>query len=165
MSRTVAKAERALDTLTGLLLLALMMLTTVDVLGRNLLRQPVPGATELTELMLAGIVFLAFPKLAYRQGHIVVDLLDFLTGPRTRHIQTRCAAVLSAVTFVGLTWPLHRAALRAMEDGDTTIQLGIPLYYPLWMMSAICLVTGAAFVLGALYHSPPPIAGEETSSC
>jgi hypothetical protein len=52
-----------------------------------------------------------------------------------------------------------------MEDGDTTIQLGIPLYYPLWMMSAICLVTGAAFVLGALYHSPTPIAGEETSSC
>ncbi|MGE0097442.1 MAG: TRAP transporter small permease [Hydrogenophaga sp.] len=167
MSRVVATAERALDTLTGVLLLALMMLTTVDVLGRNLLRQPVPGATELTELMLAGIVFLAFPRLAYRQGHIVVDLLDFLTGPRTRRIQTRFAAVLSAATFAGLTWPLHRAALRVMEDGDTTIQLGIPLYYPLWLMSAVCLVTGAAFVLG-IFCNPPtetPTAGDPRTSC
>jgi TRAP-type C4-dicarboxylate transport system permease small subunit len=167
MNKTVAMAERALDAITGVLLIALMMLTTVDVLGRNLLRQPVPGATELTEILLAGIVFLSFPRLAYRQGHIVVDLLDFLTGPRTRRIQTRCAAVLSAVTFAGLTWPLHRAALRAMEDGDTTIQLGIPLYFPLWLMSAICLVTGVAFVLGA-FQPPPqktPTSGEPSTSC
>lgn len=167
MSRTVPRIERALDTLTGVLLLALMMLTTLDVLGRNLLKQPVSGATELTEILLAGIVFLSFPRLAYRQGHIVVDLLDFLTGPRTRRIQARFAAVLSALTFAGLTWPLHRAASRAMEDGDTTIQLGIPLYYPLWLMSAVCLVTGLAFVLGAFRHTPieTPAAGDTSTSC
>lgn len=167
MNKAMSALERALDTLTGVLLLALMMLTTVDVLGRNLLKQPVPGATELTELLLAGIVFLAFPRLAYRQGHIVVDLLDFLTGPRTRRVQMRFAAVLSAITFAGLTWPLHRAALRALEDGDTTIQLGIPLYYPLWMMSAVCLVTGLAFVLGALHHTPTktPEPGDTSPSC
>ena len=42
----------------GILLLATALLTLADVVGRNLLNAPVPGATELTELALVAITFL-----------------------------------------------------------------------------------------------------------
>lgn len=139
---------KAMDVVSGILLIALTLLTVLDVTGRNLLRSPVPGATELTELILAVFVFLTFPRLAYQAGHIVIDLLDPLVSHRMRRMQHAFCGVLGAVAFLGLVWPLVRLSLRAFDGGDATIQLGIPLGYFLMLMAALCGVTAVAFLLG-----------------
>ena len=60
------KIERFAANVSALLLFILMMLTLVDVAGRNLIRQPVPGASELTEILLALVIFLMLPRVALR---------------------------------------------------------------------------------------------------
>lgn len=144
---------RIMDAAAGVLIVGLTLLTLCDVAGRNLMRQPVPGATELTELILALFVFLTFPRLAYSAGHIVVDLLDPLVGARLKRAQAAMSASLGALAFVVLVWPLARLSVRAFENGDTTVQLGIPLGHLLMVMAGLAALTAIAFLLGVA--TPP----------
>ena len=45
------------DGVSSLVLFVLMVMTCIDVIGRELLNDPLDGATELTQLMLGVIVF------------------------------------------------------------------------------------------------------------
>ena len=42
---------------------------------------PIESATELTRLFMGIIVFSCLPTVSWRNGHIVVDLLDKMFGP------------------------------------------------------------------------------------
>lgn len=151
---------RWLDFLAGVLLLALTLLTLFDVAGRNLLRAPVPGATELTEIILAVFVFLTFPRLAWSGGHIVVDLLDPLVSPRGRRVQVILYGTLSTLVFAGLVWPLARLGLRALESGDATIQLSLPIGYVVIFMAIMCAATACVFFYAMLAAPQQPLIGE-----
>jgi len=142
-----------LDALAGVLLIALTLLTLFDVAGRNLIRNPVPGATELTELFLAAFVFVTFPRLAWKSGHIVVDLLDPLCNAAGRKFQALLYGVLSTATFLGLVWPLTRLGIRSLENGDSTIQLGLPIGYVVMFMALLCAVTAGVFALATFRPS------------
>ncbi len=58
------RARLVLATICGAMLLAMMGLTVADVLGRYLLGAPITGATELTEMMLAAVIFLGLPAVS-----------------------------------------------------------------------------------------------------
>jgi TRAP-type C4-dicarboxylate transport system permease small subunit len=141
--------ERLADAIACAFLFAVIVLTTVDVISRNVFNQPVPGATEITEIGLAAIVFFSFPQLAYRHGHIVVDLFDSFTNETVRKVQRVVSAWLGALTFLGLAWQLHLFAMRAFENGDATIQLGIPYAPVLWVMALVSFASAVAFWMGA----------------
>jgi TRAP-type transport system small permease protein len=57
-------------------LFAIMALTLVDVSGRKLLSQSVPGSLELTELLMVVVIFAALPLVSLRGEHVVFDSLD-----------------------------------------------------------------------------------------
>ena len=69
--------------MAGLVALAFMMVLTVaDVLMRYCFRSPLPGASELTELMLVIIVFFALADTHTVRGHVAVDLVVTRLAPR-----------------------------------------------------------------------------------
>ena len=67
------RLKRLLDALCGLLaaaaLFAIMALTLVDVLGRKLLSQSVPGSLELTEILMVVVIFSALPLVSLHGEH------------------------------------------------------------------------------------------------
>jgi TRAP-type C4-dicarboxylate transport system permease small subunit len=65
-----------LEGVAGATLFGMMLLTTADVGGRYFFNSPILGAVELTQLMLAALVFLSLPVVCWRQEHVSVDLLD-----------------------------------------------------------------------------------------
>jgi TRAP-type transport system small permease protein len=148
MIRTI---EIATNIAAGLILLFACLLTLADVSGRNLFGRPISGATELTELALVGMTFLIYPRLAYRQQHIVIDLLDFMMGPLMRRLQQILAGVLGAILFFAIGWRLWILATRSANFGDVTAYLRIPLSPILTFMSVFSLLTAAAFAGTALY--------------
>ena len=87
----------ALAVLGGVLLMALMGMTVTDVIGRYLFNAPLRGATELTELLLAAVVFLGLPAVALADEHVTVDLVtDRMpaadrTSPRASILRNRHA--------------------------------------------------------------------------
>ena len=60
-----------LEFATALVLMAMVALTVVDVVARYLFNSPVNGAFELTEMMLATVVFLALPLTTAAGEHIL----------------------------------------------------------------------------------------------
>ncbi|MDO9524392.1 MAG: TRAP transporter small permease [Gemmobacter sp.] len=147
MARLWQRAGLVYDLVPGLLLLACALLTLADVTGRNLLNQPVPGATELTEIALVAITFLLYPRVAWADSHISVDLLDTVLGRVVRHGLAVLAAGLGAAVFGLLAWRLWLLGDRIASYGDITPYLRLPLA-PVYYGMAVC--AGVAAVVHGL---------------
>lgn len=134
----------------GILLLATALLTLADVVGRNLLNAPVPGATELTELALVAITFLLYPRVAWRDTHISVDLLDGIMGRRAKWLQWLLAALIGVAVFGVLAWRLWLLGDRISGYGDVTPYLRLPLgpvYYGMSILSGVTAIMYAMRVV------------------
>jgi len=126
------------------------LLTTADVIGRYFLHMPLPGATELTEILMVVMIFLALPTVSRRREHITVDIFDaFLTG-RSRQRQDVFANALGAVALALASWRLWAIAGHATRTGEYTASLQIPIAPFLYFVATLCAVTALAFLLAAV---------------
>lgn len=129
----------------SVLLLLLLAITTVDVLGRNLFNQPLPGAGELTELALVGLSFLAYPLVSFKAKHITIDLLSGVLPAFARTVQVLLTGLIGVAVFGALAWRLWKYAERTAADGDTTVYLHVPMSPVYGFMSVMSVVTALAF--------------------
>ena len=135
MKRFLNKCERLADNaslfaanIAAAILLALVVLTCVDVIGRYFLSMPVTGAVEIVRICMAGIIFFSMPLMFLRNDHIIVDLIGFF---RRGYVGWFVALILLIVSFliaIKLGDRVFDYATRALEDGDVTEYLGIPRY-------------------------------------
>lgn len=132
--------------LAAMALLGMALLTLFDVVGRNFLRSPVPGATEMTEIGLVAVTFLLYPLVAYRQAHISVDLFDEFMGPRVRRLLSVLANLMGAAVFGAFAWQLWKQGDRLMNYGDVTSYLRLPLGPILYFMAIASAATVIAFI-------------------
>lgn len=132
------------DGVSSLVLFALMVMTCVDVIGRELLNDPLDGATELTQLMLGIVVFAVLPTVSLREEHVSVDLLDIWFPERL--IGTRQAVlnfVMAAIMGV-LAWRVWISAERTADYGDATEYLEIPIAPMEFFISVMCGIAALA---------------------
>jgi len=148
--------ERAATLLACVMVVALTLLTLADVLGRNLLNKPAAGATEVTELLLAAMTFLFYPRLAWRSMHISVDLFDWFRRPAMQRLHRMFAGLLGAVVFGALAWQIGVQAVQSAEYGDVTAQLGIPVSWQTGFMAALCAVTACVYLATIVITPPAP---------
>lgn len=66
---------RALGAVAGLALMAMMVLTFVDVMGRKFW-VAVPGALELSEILMVVVLFSGLPLVAWHAEHVCFELVD-----------------------------------------------------------------------------------------
>ncbi|GFE88454.1 hypothetical protein GCM10011488_34080 [Steroidobacter agaridevorans] len=126
----------------AVLLFAMMIVTVVDVIGRYFLSRPLPGAFELTEILLALTVFISAPLVCLREEHITVTLLTDRLSARAREIQAIVAATLGCFIFGIVAWQLFEHARRLAAYGDVTLFLRIPKG-PLGYAMAACTALAA----------------------
>ncbi len=120
-----------------LVLLWLVGLTCVDVIGRYFFNSPLTGATELVQMSMAGIIFFSMPAMFLRDDQVVVDLFQFVRRGWFGWVMT----IIISILTVGATWTVAgrvgKYALRALEDGDETIYLKIPVYLTVMLITAL----------------------------
>lgn len=132
--------------LAAVILFILMMLTTVDVIGRYVFNSPLPGGFEVTELMMAALVFAALPAVTRREDHIVIDLLDFIV-PRPLVIPRQIIVNLICAAVVGLWgWRTWLFGERLGGYGDVTEYLGLPLAPICYFIGALSFLTALIFL-------------------
>ena len=147
--------DRVTTGIASVLLFFTVLLTLFDVVGRNLMSHPIPGATELTELALVGITFLVYPRVALARQHIVIDLFDHWMGVTAKRLQQMFAGTLGAVLFGAIGWRLLTLADRAKDYGDVTGYLKLPVYPALYFMAvfggltALCLAATVVLAVTA----------------
>ena len=125
-SRALRIAELTLGVLVAVLLMAMMMVTTIDVFGRYLLSRPLPGAFEITEIMLGMIIFIALPLVCLHEENIAVSLVTERFSSRSREIHAVIVSIICSGVLVLVAWRLMMHALQLASYGDVTIFLRVP---------------------------------------
>lgn len=133
----------ALEALAGVTLFAMMLLTTADVCGRYLFNAPILGSVELTQIMLAMVVFLTFPTVTWREEHIAVDLLDGLFPRSMVWIRQLVINLICCVALLIMARRIWHLAERSLSWGDATEFLRLPIGYLISLMAVIAAVSGA----------------------
>jgi TRAP-type C4-dicarboxylate transport system permease small subunit len=129
-------------------LMGLMLLTCVDVGGRYLFNSPVWGAFELTEMMLAALIFAALPLVSLRNEHVTVDLFDPVTPDWLLRIQHAVACAIGFACMGYLAWRLWIRAGNLLAAGETTAQLKLTMA---WLAYGMAVLMGlSALSMGIL---------------
>ena len=141
------RIERAAANLSAILLFVLMLITFIDVLGRNILNRPLNGASELTEIILALVIFLMLPHVTMRNQHIAIDLIENVVSPKVLAAFDMLASILTAMMFFVIAWQSWILANNAMGYGDKTATLNMPVGPVLYGLAILSGVVGVAALL------------------
>lgn len=138
--------------LSAVALFAIMALTLVDVSGRKLLSESVPGSLELTELLMVVVIFAGLPLVSLKGEHVVFDSLDPWIPRGLRRLQHALVDLLCVAALGGLAWLMWTKGVDMASYGDTTAQLKLSLAPFVKVMSGLIAVT--AFVHALLVLAP-----------
>ncbi len=141
--------ERLLAVTASVIMFLMMMFTLIDVLGRNLFNAPLPGGFEVTELLLAVIIFLGLPMVTSEATHVDVDLCDPTVPEPLKPYQDAAIGIINIVAFATLTWMLWEFFQRTLQYEDTTAILEIPyagLVFLMVVMAALSTVAQTAML-------------------
>jgi len=135
--------ETLLGAISGSVLFLMMMVTAIDVAGRYVFNKPLAGGFELTEMMLAALIYCGLPLVSKRREHIVIDTFDPLMSRRVKRGLDVFDDVVCSLTLAGIGWLIFRRAARVAEYGDTTSVLTLPLAPVAYLMGVMIVVTAA----------------------
>ena len=143
--------QRAVSTVLVVSLSIMVALTFVDVLGRRFFNTPVFGATDITEHLMAVIVFAGLPLLTARRGHLSIDLFDaWLLRPGFwwwhKAVDVLIAAVLGLIA-----WRYFLSIEEAYSIKEVSPALTIPRAWAYTFMA----ITSAIAAVSALFVSAP----------
>lgn len=162
--------------LGGGVLLALVAITCLSVIGRNLnslghlpfVVNAVPGVSNMLkalgsitgdfELVEAGIAFSIMAFLPWCQitgRHATVDVLTAFIPSRMNRLLELVWDVLFAAVMVVITWRLYVGMTDKMRYGETTFLL----QFPIWWAYALCLVAAVVATLVTIYVAMQRVAG------
>jgi TRAP-type C4-dicarboxylate transport system permease small subunit len=147
MSRFDRAVVPALGVVAAALMFCLMLLTCVDVVGRYFFSKPVTGGFELTEMLLAALIFAGLPLVTLRGDHITVDLFDPVTPDWLFRIQHVLATLIGAACTGYLAWCLWLRAAGLARAGETTSQLQFKIAWLAYAMAILMALTAAALVV------------------
>ena len=140
MKRFDVVLQRALGVTSAVVLFLMMMITAVDVAGRYLFNRPIAGGFELTEILLAALIYCGLPLVSARREHIVIDTFDPLFSRQLKRGLDMVAEVVCAVALAGVGLLIFIRANRVAEYGDTTSVLKWPLAPVAYLMGTMILI-------------------------
>ncbi|MBQ0756027.1 MAG: TRAP transporter small permease [Amphritea sp.] len=141
-----------LELIAAVTLFFLMALTCADVLGRYFFGNAVDGATELTEMGIAILVFAEMPVITWRGGHVVVDILDRMLGNTLIKILGLFSALLMSTSLYFLATRIFQLAERSMRRQEVTEFLEMPVGYIVEYIAFMSWVTAALMITYGVYR-------------
>ena len=145
--------------LAALALFGIMGLTFVDVMGRKFFSGSLPGALELTELLMVVVIFTSLPLVALAGEHVVFDSLDRWLPAWLQRLQQGLMELTCAAAMAGLAWLMWAKAGQLTEYGDTTSQLKLPLGFFVYVMSGLLALAALAHLIVLMQPVPVHHAG------
>jgi TRAP-type C4-dicarboxylate transport system permease small subunit len=150
-------AHRVLTVISIALLFSMMLLTCIDVVARYAFNSPVKGAFELTEILLASLIFAALPLTTKAGEHIRVEFLEDIANTTMSTLLNRFSALVMCTVFCVFAIELWKHAVKLDQRGTVTNSLEIPIAgvgYFAAVSSALCALVALAFMVR---RSPPTV--------
>jgi TRAP-type C4-dicarboxylate transport system permease small subunit len=133
-------------------LAAMMLITTLDVLGRYLgglefirsfttFFRPIPGTVEMVNNFMVILVSFGLGYCAFRKGHIRVDIVLQYIGKKANHWFDVYAYGICFIIYILVTWQCFNNAITHFNNKMLSPILLFPVYP--WIF---ILVIGAAII-------------------
>ena len=163
--------SRAMAYLGGTVLTAIVLLTCLSILGRQLntvfhldwIETTLPalsawmldtvkineirGSYEITESALAFVIFAFLPLTQITSGHAIVDVFTSRMGGRANRALRMIAEVFFALALLVIAVQLYDGTLSKLRSGQTTLFL----QYPVWWSYALSLSAAIVAAIVAVY--------------
>ena len=140
MLRRTVKVLTSPGTLFGYLgavvLLLMMLFTTSDVVARYLFNKPIRGSYEITEFMIAMVVFCFLGYTQRDNAHVTVDLVVDRLPRKQRLLVDLCVGTVSLAVMGLIVVMTVVRGLELHEIGEYTGTLQVPLA-PFFLMTAL----------------------------
>lgn len=117
---TLFKAARFFAACGGIILLAVVLVTTASVAGRYLFSAPIPGDYEITEFGCGVAILLFFPFCEMTHGNIKAEFFTDRLSAGKREVLNLVSEVAFLVVASLLAWRFVVGGLRRMGDGQTS---------------------------------------------
>ncbi|MBW1803374.1 MAG: TRAP transporter small permease [Deltaproteobacteria bacterium] len=119
--------------------LAMMLITTVDVIGAKIFLRPVPGALDIVVLVqLTAMSFAASMTLIIGRHVAVEFFFPLLPKPLQTAVDT-FVNILGLGLFIILVWHLGKYAHSLQIEHETTPTIRIPLYPFMYGAAFACI--------------------------
>ena len=128
MNSVARLLDRGLEIALGILLVALVCVTSAAVFGRYVLNISMPWSEELIRLLFVWLVMIG----AARASHMRIDLLESWLRPRARRVLSLLISLLSVGLLAMLVW--YAFYLIDLTASDTYTALGISVQYIYWAL-------------------------------
>ena len=136
-----------LATIAALLLLAMVVVVTADIVLRNVARIGFPWANEVTEYALYLTTLLTAPWLLRRGQHVRIDMALALVPPRVAWLMEAAADLLGLAASLVLIWYGTIMTLQSARLSSLTIKnLVFPEWWLLWPLPACFALVALEFV-------------------
>jgi TRAP-type C4-dicarboxylate transport system permease small subunit len=150
MMRLSALLGRLFDLLAvvaALILLAMVVLVTTDIVLRNTARVGFAWANEITEYALYLITLLTAPWLLRRGQHVRIDMALVLVPPRLAWLMEAAADIVGLAASLVLIWYGSVMTAQSARLGSLTIKnLVFPEWWLLWPLPLCFVLIAIEFV-------------------
>lgn len=147
------KIRRMVETVMAAFLLAMVALTFADVIGRRIVGKPIYGANDITEHLMALVVFSGLPLVTAAAAHLTIDLLDKLVNkPWMLWWRVLISALVSLVLAV-VAWLFIKHGFNASRISEVSQALRVPRA-PLYFFMAISCALSALAALAIAITGP-----------
>ena len=137
--------------IAAVLLAVIAVVTFGDVVGRYFFHAPFAFTVELTQILMALIVYFGVGLVTHEDSHISADVVTIRLGPRLRALFALATNLLALVFLAVMVWRLWVQANFLFAKGDTTMVWTVPLWPMAFAVAfgSVFLLTGVALQLVA----------------
>lgn len=120
------------------------VLSVISVIGRAFFSAPVPGDYELIQIFTAVGVAFCMPYCQLRHGHVFVDFFTLWAPNSLKRVLDSFASLLLALVAFMLAWRNWEGMKDMYEYMESTMVLGVPLYWGYLPITPALIVFGIA---------------------
>ncbi|TMJ76936.1 MAG: TRAP transporter small permease [Alphaproteobacteria bacterium] len=146
LARANGRASLWLARLAAVALAIIALVTFGDVIGRYFFHAPFAFTVELTQMLMAIVVFFGVGLVTHEDAHISADVVTLRLPPRWRAAVAAVTNLLALCFLAILTWRLWGHAEFLYGKGDTTMVWTVPL----WPV-AFAVALGSVFYLTGVF--------------
>jgi len=125
--KTIVSAAEKANWVAAAALLAMILLTTLDVFVR-LFRSSIPGTYDVVALLGAVVASFSLGYTSVEKGHIAVDFLVGKLSPAVQALIDAVNALLATALFGVAAWQSALYAASLADSGQVSLTLQIPVY-------------------------------------
>lgn len=115
----------------------LIVILSIDVSLRYIFNSPLIWGSEVSALVLSLVFFAGLPHVTGNQGHIRMDMLYRLMGPRAKRVTDAVAGLCGFIFALLLTYQSFKSTVEMYRWNEGAEMIDIP-YWPFVLFAGFC---------------------------